>query len=73
MQYLTTEQLNRLYFVFEFDDHEQITGALFDDNKLYIYYVDADNEDWTYEPDLDLTNDEDIKKLNYILKGEYTL
>lgn len=73
MQYLTTEQLNRLYFVFEFDDHEQITGALLDDGELYIYYRDADNEEWTYEPNLDPTNEQDIKKLNYILKGEYTL
>lgn len=66
--FLTDEQQNRLYNVFDFEEYETILRAWFEDNQLVIEYINEKNE-WLslyYEPHFEDT-DEDQEKLNYIL------
>ncbi len=66
---LDKNQINRLYMVFDFDEDEEIEMATFEHNRLKIHYSDKDDIIGCYEPDLDLHNQEDINKLNFIMNG----
>lgn len=69
--YLTTEQLKRLYDVYDFDKKEEIIDAYIDDNELYIEYSDKKGYVTTYKPNFNIfTDKEDFDKLKYILWGE---
>ena len=73
---LTTEQIKRLYDVFEIRENEYIVAAFIDRrNKLYIdIYTKSDlgegyNSTHTYEPNLEWVMPEDLQKLIYIMFG----
>lgn len=69
--YLTTEQLKRLYDVYDFDKKEEIIDAYIDDNELYIEYSDKKGYVTTYKPNFNIfTDKEDFDKLKYVLWGE---
>lgn len=69
--YLTTEQLKRLYDVYDFEEKETIINAYICYDDLYIEYSDKKGYVTTYKPNFNIfTNKEDFDKLKYILWGE---
>ncbi|MCR4661719.1 MAG: hypothetical protein K5765_06970 [Clostridia bacterium] len=66
---LTKEQIARLYNVYDFEEHEEITDAvLVGEHTLIIHYVDTkENCDGTYLPGFD--GKEDLDKLDLIMNG----
>ena len=69
--YLTTEQLKRLYDIYDFKEKETIINAYICYDELYIEYSDKKGYVTTYEPNFNIfTNKEDFDKLKYILWGE---
>ena len=68
---LTTEQLKRLYDVYDFEEKETIINAYICYDELYIEYSDKKGYDTTYKPNFNIfTDKEDFDKLKYILWGE---
>lgn len=69
--YLTTEQLKRLYDVYDFEEKETIINAYICYDDLYIEYSDKRGYVTTYKPNFNIfTDKEDFDKLKYILWGE---
>lgn len=69
--YLTTEQLKRLYDVYDFKEKETIINAYICYDELYIEYSDKKGYVTTYKPNFNIfTDKEDFDKLKYILWGE---
>ena len=69
--YLTTEQLKRLYDIYDFKEKETIINAYICYDELYIEYSDKKGYVTTYKPNFNIfTNKEDFDKLKYILWGE---
>lgn len=68
---LTTEQLKRLYDVYDFEEKETIINAYICYDELYIEYSDKKGYITTYKPNFIIfTDKEDFDKLKYILWGE---
>lgn len=69
--YLTTEQLKRLYDIYDFEEKETIINAYICYDDLYIEYSDKKGYVTTYKPNFNIfTDKEDFDKLKYILWGE---
>lgn len=69
--YLTTEQLKRLYDIYDFEEKETIINAYICYDDLYIEYSDKRGYVTTYKPNFNIfTDKEDFDKLKYILWGE---
>lgn len=64
--YLTEEQINRIYEVYDFEDNEEIESAWYEDGQLYIDYDSPDGGN-VYIPSMD--DDTDKEKIDYILTG----
>lgn len=65
--YLTKEQIERIYDVYEFEEGEEITSAWYENNRLYIEYWSEDGCLAVYEPYISSFVD---KKIIYILEGK---
>lgn len=65
--YLSEEQIKRIYEVFLFEDDEEIEAAWYEGNQLYVDYNSPRGGN-IYEPSMDTT--EDQANLNYILTGQ---
>jgi len=65
--YLTKEQIDRIYDVFVFEDDEEIEAAWYENGQLYVDYNSPDGGN-VYQPSMDTP--EDQAKLKYILTGQ---
>jgi len=65
--YLTKEQIDRIYDVFAFEDDEEIEAAWYENGQLYVDYNSPDGGN-VYQPSMDTP--EDQAKLKYILTGQ---
>ena len=70
---LNKNQLERLYMVFDFEDHEEIVSATMDCDRggwMEINYIDhKDNTNGCYKPYLAKHSTEDLEKVSFILNG----
>lgn len=70
---LNEQQLQRLYMVFDFEEHEEIVSATMDCERggwLEINYINhKDNTNGCYKPYLAKHSQEDLDKVNFILNG----
>lgn len=70
---LNKEQIERLYKVFDFEEHEEIVRATMECENgglLKIEYIDnSDNTIGCYEPYLARHSTEDIEKAKFIIEG----
>lgn len=67
---LNRQQRDRLYDVYIFNSDEIIEVAYYYRGQLYIYYADRDAKITLYKPELNLSNNEDKEKIEYILNGD---
>lgn len=65
--YLTKEQIDRIYDVFVFEDDEEIEAAWYENGQLYVDYNSPDGGN-VYQPSMDTP--EDQAKLKYIITGQ---
>ena len=70
---LNEQQLQRLYMVFDFEEHEEIVSATMDCERggwMEINYINhKDNTNGCYKPYLAKHSQEDLDKVNFILNG----
>ena len=70
---LNKSQIQRLYMVFDFGEHEEIVSATIDCKRggyMEIHYIDnKDNSNGCYKPYLAKHSQEDLDKVKFILNG----
>ena len=70
---LNKNQIQRLYMVFDFEEHEEIVTANVESEKggwLEINYINhKDNSNGCYKPYLAKHSQEDLDKIDFILNG----
>ncbi len=70
---LNKNQIQRLYMVFDFEEHEEIVNATIDCERggwMEINYINhKDNSTGCYKPYLAKHSQEDLDKVDFILNG----
>lgn len=65
--YLSKEQIERIYEIYEFANDEEIEAAWYENGQLYIDY-NSPSGGAIYEPSMD--DEGDKEKIRYILTGD---